>query len=274
MFVFSPEENGGDADEDLAAAPGTGDPVPTAGNAGGNGSPAPAAPPTGNGEPAPAGEVGDDGAPPVGEPSEEPKPQLTGQQILDYFKESPEAQQHVQRQFTQMLQEAQTAAQQRNAEQEFQDLLKDEKYDEIGRRFVEEQRADAVRTTAEEEALRAAHSQTYAAIFAHPVMQKLTAEDRETLAPAKFDTDVAYQQALLTFIAGREASVGMEAEVQRRVNAQLEALKNMGSAEAAHLRSVSGTPSATGAPAGSQTSAELIAAGLEEQIEEARSDQL
>ena len=208
------------------------------------------------------------GGEPEGQPAIPHGP--TGAELLDLLKGDTEAQGLIRQQLADGLAQAQEQVLSKARQDQLQNLIKDERYDEIGRMFVEEQQSEAVRSVAEEAALRQVYGDIYRRVFSHPVMKSLNEGERNLLNPSNFQDDASYVLALTAFIATKSDEQQRGTLVDAKVNEKLQTLQNMAAANAVTNPSVSGLPGAVAAGGGNKTASELIAEGWADQLAEAR----
>jgi phosphoribosylformylglycinamidine (FGAM) synthase PurS component len=193
----------------------------------------------------------------------------TGEELIEMLAGDAPAQRIIQGRLEEARTQALTDAQSKAKQEQLAQLLKDERYDEIGRMFVQEQQAEVVRTAAQEAALKEVYGGIYQKLFANPVMKNLTVEERTTLDPRNFADDAAYVLALTAFITTKTEGSNLQERVNTEVETKLETLRNMAAAGTAGNPSISGLPAAVGTGGEAKTSSELIAAGWAEQMAEA-----
>jgi hypothetical protein len=241
----------------LAAKLGLGDNEPDA-----EGEPAP----TGEGEPSSA--VGGGADPkPQGDAAEQPK--LTGQELLESLKGSPEAQALIQQQLDGWLQSAAATAAAKKQQDEFNQLIKDGDYETIGKRFVQNTEEQRVREAAAEEASVKAYGEIYRGLLAQPEMNDLTAEEKVKLDSANFATDAEYVLAITDHIAGRRGSKSDDTRVNALVEERLTTLSNMKAAATATSGSAAAAlPAGQVGQAVPTTSRSMIMEGYRELMEE------
>lgn len=201
------------------------------------------------------------------------QPALTGQALLDLLAGNTEAQGLLSQTLQSMMAEsARTAAAQAEAA-ELQQLIKDEKYDEVGKRIVERTQMDAARAQVEDTVLKQQFAPVYQDIFAQPELKVLTAEEREKLHPSKYNSDAEYVRGLTSFIEGKRFESKVQAEVTKRVEAELKARANGESSARSKTRSVAAGPGATAELAGArQSTTDLIRQGLRATFEPGQHD--
>lgn len=204
-------------------------------------------------------------------PAEVTAPKLTGQALLDEFKTNPEAQSLVQAQLDAYLRDASAKADAQKQKEEYDRLIAEGDFEEIGKRYVTAQKDTEVRTAVEQEALTKAYGEVYTKLFNELNAFELGEEDKVKIAPERYATDAEYVLALSNFISEKKSGSSIEALVDQRVEEKLEALRNMKSAQAATATSVSSAlPSgtATAGNGGKETSRSLIQDGFHEYLEE------
>lgn len=193
----------------------------------------------------------------------------TGAELIEMLSGDVEAQQIIRQRLADGLTQAQETALGKAKQDQLQQLVKEERYDEIGRMFVEEQQTEAVRSEAEDAAMRQVYGDIYRRLFQHPVMKSLSAEERNLLDPRNFQDDATYVLALTAHIATKSEGQQRSELVKSEVNTTLEALKNIAAANTAANPSISGLPGAVGPGGGDKSSSDLIREGWAEQLAEA-----
>ena len=210
----------------------------------------------------------------VGDPETTPQSQSQatprGQDIIELFKSSPEAQELVRNSISRTLQEASAKAEAQKEQEEFKQLLESGDYAEIGRRYVQTETERSIRSKVEDEATTKAYAEVYGGLFRELDKLNLPPEDKAKTTPEAFgvQTDADYVLALSQFISDRKAGVNIEAEVKRRTEENLLAIKNERAARAAKSTSVSALPGAVEGASGERASSKsLIAEGLRELLD-------
>lgn len=207
-----------------------------------------------------------DGGSGAGDEGETPKPEVTkptGKDVLELLASDPEAQTLMASTLQQIMQENARSADAQAQAKEFQDLIDKGDYAEVGRRIVERTQSSAAREQVADEVLKEVFQPVYADIFAQPEMKELTTEDKEALAPAKFDSDAHYVRALEGFLQTKRFNKAVEAEVEKRIKTRDEASGNRETARTARTKSPAATASAVGATTGRSSSGARISAGLQ-----------
>lgn len=201
-------------------------------------------------------------------------PQVTvpkGKDLVDALVSDPAAKALIDRQLQQYLAEASASADAKAKQDEFNKLLEDGNYDEIGRRFIADQQRTAVTSAAEQEGLKKAYTQIYGGLFAELEKLELTDADKEAIDPSKFgeDEDAKYILHLSQFIQARKGGQTVEEQAKARADEILQALANQKSAAAATSTSVSaGVLGAVDSPTDNrQSSRDLISDGFREEYE-------
>lgn len=193
--------------------------------------------------------------------------EISPAKLVELISATPEAQEIISSQVTSAVQRARAEElareTQRKNEEELATLVREGRYDEIGRRMVEEDTRRKATATIKSEVLSSEYERIYSELFSQPELQKLTKEEQAELDPRRFATDAAYVVRLSTFVANKRAGLDLEKTVSKRVAEEREAEKNRAAAAANKTSSPSGTPAAvaSGSPAG-KTSADLIREGF------------
>lgn len=193
----------------------------------------------------------------------------TGAELLKLFQDSPEAQSLVQKQLNDWMAKASAEADAKKEQEEFQKLIENGDYEEIGKRYVTAESEKLIQTKAEQQAMVRAYGEVYTGLFKELETLQLTDDDKKAIEPDKYATDAEYVLALSNLIAQRRTGSSIDDTVNKRVEEKLEALKNAKAAQAATGGSPSAVPGATGlASNGKETSRSLISEGFTEALEE------
>lgn len=186
----------------------------------------------------------------------------TGRELLELLAGDPDAQQLMASTLEEIMAEnAKSAAAQQEAD-EIQELIKSGNHAELGRRVAERLQNQQVRQRVADDVLQETFRPVYADLFAQPELQNLSAEDKETLDPKKFASDAHYVRSLTEFIGAKRHEAAIEAEVQKRVAAALEAASNRETAGRVKRKSVGASPGGTEGSGPARTSRELLHHGL------------
>lgn len=198
------------------------------------------------------------------------QPKLTGQALLEALRSSPEAQTLVQQQLDTWLQSAAADAADKKQQEEFNTLIADGNFEEIGRRYVRAESESKIRTAAENEATTKAYGEIYTNIFKQPELQALSADEKVKLDSGNFFTDAEYVLALTDFIAAKRSGSSDDERVNKLVDEKLEALRNIKASTSASQPSVSSLPGGLPHQPGSekQTARDLIREGYHEVLED------
>lgn len=202
--------------------------------------------------------------------SGDPSPKLSGSDLLDAFSKDPEAQKLVQSQIDGWLKAASANADAKAQSEEFQKLIEDGNFEEIGRRFVTSQQEQQIRSKVEEEALTRAYGEVYGKLI--PQVDALNLTDKEKLAidPKNFESDAEYVLALTNLIADKRSNSSLDELIAKGVDERLTTLKNMKTAATVNASGPSGLPGAVGAASnGPATSRSLLQEGFHDMLEEA-----
>lgn len=195
--------------------------------------------------------------------SSEEAPKLpTGRDLIDLLAGDTEAQTLLRDTLAQMRDESTRSAEAQAQAQEFTELREKGDYAEIGRRIVERTESQTAREQVADEVLNEVFQPVYREVLSQPEFKDLTAEDKERLAPAKYDTDAHYLRALVEFRDEKRFEAAVEAEVQKRVKTAKEAEGNREVAAKTKGRSVSASPATSGPVGGPKTSSEKLRIGL------------
>lgn len=218
-------------------------------------------------EPAPGSEGRDDQPPP--QAGSQGAPRVVGKDLIESLRHDPEAQAIMKQELDRWVKEASASAEAKKQQEEFQKLIEEGDYEEIGKRFVSEQQSKAVRTAAQEEALTRAYSSIYGKLFGELDKYELTDAEKLAMQPTNFDTDESYILHLSTLAASKRAGDDIEQRANKRAEEILQALANQKAAEAAGGGSPSNIPGATETAGNrNESSRDLISSGFRESYEE------
>jgi hypothetical protein len=220
--------------------------------------------------------VVDGGQQDISKPVGSETPKLTGQELLGQFQQNTEAQDLVRQQLNQWLADASAKADVEKQSKEFESLVQEGNFEEIGRRYVTAESENTIRGKAEEEALTKAYGDVYGRLFKELEQFELSDVDKAAIAPEKYSTDAEYVLGLSSFIAGKKSGSDIDALVETKVQERLTTLRNMKSATAATSSSVSSLPGGTPSADNNrpQTSRSLIQDGFHELLEEASNNRI
>lgn len=222
-------------------------------------------------EPEAAGgsEGGGDEPEPQADPAPAPAVTPTGKALLDALTADPEAQKLVKAQLDKWVADASASAEAKAQQDELQKLIEAGDYEEIGKRFINDQQQQALRTAAEQEALTRAYTGIYQNLFTELNSFELTPEEKLGMAPDKFDTDEAYILHLSTLISTKKAGGDVETLAQQKAEEILKTLANQKAGAAANGNSPSNIPGATETAGGERKSSRsLIIDGFREEYEQ------
>jgi len=200
-----------------------------------------------------------------GTSTEAPKADVTvappaGKALLDLLAGDPEAQKLMASTLQDMIADnartAETAAQTK----EFTELVEKGDYAEVGRRIIERTQSQQARDAVADEVLKEVFQPVYADLFAQPELQNLSAEEKEALNPAKYDTDAHYVRRLSEVVQEKRFAKLVEDEVTKRIKARDDAAGNRKTADQAK-RGTGTAPTAVPQVVGG-TSGERISRGL------------
>lgn len=179
-------------------------------------------------------ETEEEGETPEGEPAPTFDPSVL---------QTPEAQAALAGALARTLEGQKTKEQADEATREVLGLVKQGNFDELGKRWAKAIQEQQIGAASLDGFLR----EFYTSVFADPIFQSLTAEERAEINPAKFSDDASYMKHLAKFMAKKEREAGLEETVQERVREAREADKREAAGEKARKGAVSGAPPA---PAG------------------------
>lgn len=203
--------------------------------------------------------------------SEGEAPKVTGKALLDSLQSDPEAQALLKRQLDGWLSNAAATAAAEKEQEEFQELIKANNFEEIGRRYVTSASERSIRSAERERAEADAYGQIYTQLFKQPELLEanLTADDKLAVSPDKYATDAEYVDALTNFIAEKRAGVSVNSKVDGLLAEKIETLKNMKTQETVGTPSPSTLPGGQSHTPGSEkmTSSQLLSEGFREMIE-------
>src|SRR3990167_1799032 len=170
---------------------------------------------------------------------------------------------------TSYLQRAFSAAQADQAEEELKTLASEGKYDEIGRRFIEQQKTARTRESVAKEVRQGEDKKKYTHLFSQPELKdfaKLPADERDALQPSKFSSDAEYIVALNEYVAQKRAMSKVDGLAEEKARQKIEAEQNKNLAKKAQQGSIGAIPGgqATDGKGNLKTSSDFIAAGLRE----------
>ena len=191
----------------------------------------------------------------------------TGKDLLELLASDPEAQTLMRSGLEDMIAQRARESAATEESKEFSELIERKDYAAVGERLVERARMSQAREAVTDEVLKEQFAPVYADLFSQPELKSVTAEEREILDPAKFDSDAAYTLALGSFVLGKRHAAAFEAEVTKRVNAKLEADGNVATGAKVTKKSIAGAPAATGPVTGKVSSSDLIKHGLRQIFE-------
>lgn len=206
--------------------------------------------------------VGGSGASTDSESKEDVAEKPTGKALIDLLAGDGEAQTLLTSTLQSMLQEQSRTAAAKEQAEEFQKLIKEGDYAEVGRRVIERTQTEQERERISDEVLQGVFQPVYADLLAQPEMKALTAEEKLSLDPSKYDSDAHYVRAITSFIEGKRYEAKVEAEVERRIKTRDEAEANRKTAALAGSKSSGAMPGASGPGGANRTSGDLIREGL------------
>lgn len=145
----------------------------------------------------------------------------------------------------------------------FQKMIDDEDWEGVGKAVVARREHEAVTSVVKDQVTKEMFTPVYQELLAQPEMQKLTAEDRETLHLSKYPTPAAHVAAITSYIAGKRYEAQLAEGIRKGVEEALTAEKNKGTSEKAKAPSLAGrTPASLGVSQPKLSSADLIRSGL------------
>lgn len=170
--------------------------------------------------------------------SKDEKPTTTGVDFSD-----PEVQKQLAPLFESWVDEQKNKADREKSVAELDGLVEEENFEELGKRFAQEFSQAKTRGKVQTEVLSDFLGKYYNQVFQSPLLQNLTAEEREKLDPRKYQDDISYLVALNDFMVGKGKTLTVEEQVEQRVAERLKAIENGEVGER-----VSGAAAVTGAP--------------------------
>lgn len=194
-----------------------------------------------------------------------PKPVAapTGRDLVDLLTADPEAQKILDTRFENAVKELRKNQTTQAEAKEFQTLIDEGNYAEVGKRLVARQNEQSARETVTDEILSEVFTPVYERLLAQPEMKKLTAEDRERLDMNKFSSDADYVVAIQDFIHEKRSAAVIKAEVDRQVKEALDSSKNQEVAGTVAKPGMSASPASTeGASGAHRTSSERLHDGF------------
>lgn len=197
-----------------------------------------------------------------GDKSESTVVSPTGKDLLDLLAADPDAQRLMRSSLEDLIaKKASEDAASAEAE-EFQELIQKQDYAAIGQKLVERQQHAQAREEVSTQILKETFGPVYQDLFAQPELQKLTAEEKETLQPDKYSSDAHYVRALERFVLGKRHEAALEAEVTKRVKAITEAKANNTVGEKVRGKGIAAGPASVASSSPSKSSTDLIKHGL------------
>lgn len=195
-------------------------------------------------------------------PEEKPVVAPTGKDLVDLLTADPEAQKIFSKKLEDAVKEYRKAETTAKEREEFQSLIDEGNFAEVGKRLVTKQQEMDAREKVSDEILNEIFTPIYEKLLAQPEMKGLTAEDRERLDMNRFNSDAEYVVAIQDFIHEKRADAKIQAEVDRRVKEALESKGNQEVAGKVAAPGLGASPSVTEDSTVHRTSSERLHAGF------------